>query len=386
MDFDLTDEQRLLKDSVDRLIADQYQFEQRKKYLAQPDGWSREAWQQFAELGLLGLPFAEQFGGFGGGPVETMIVMEAFGRGLVLEPYFATVILGGGLLRHAATQAQQQALIPEVAQGKLKLAFAHVERQSRYDLADVATTARRDGAAWVLDGAKSVVLHGDCADRLLVTARTAGDRRDRAGIGLFLVDASASGVTRRGYPTQDGLRAAELTLSGVRVSAGDILGDPGAALPVIEHVADEAIAALCAEAVGTMQVMHETTLEYLKTRQQFGRPIGQFQVLQHRSVDMLVALEQARSMAMFAAVMAAEENATERRRAMAAAKVQIGRSGKHIGQEAIQLHGGIGMTMEYKVGHYFKRMTMIDMLFGDADTHLATLARLGGLFGKTKAA
>jgi len=386
MDFDLTDEQRLLKDSVDRLIADQYQFEQRKKYLAQPDGWSREAWQQFAELGLLGLPFAEQFGGFGGGPVETMIVMEAFGRGLVLEPYFATVILGGGLLRHAATQAQQQALIPEVAQGKLKLAFAHVERQSRYDLADVATTARRDGAAWVLDGAKSVVLHGDCADRLLVTARTAGDRRDRAGIGLFLVDPSASGVTRRGYPTQDGLRAAELTLSGVCVSAGDILGDPGAALPVIEHVADEAIAALCAEAVGTMQVMHETTLEYLKTRQQFGRPIGQFQVLQHRSVDMLVALEQARSMAMFAAVMAAEENATERRRAMAAAKVQIGRSGKHIGQEAIQLHGGIGMTMEYKVGHYFKRMTMIDMLFGDADTHLATLARLGGLFGKTKAA
>ncbi len=386
MDFDLTDEQRLLKDSVDRLIADQYQFEQRKKYLAQPDGWSREAWQQFAELGLLGLPFAEQFGGFGGGPVETMIVMEAFGRGLVLEPYFATVILGGGLLRHAATQAQQQALIPEIAQGKLKLAFAHVERQSRYDLADVATTARRDGAAWVLDGAKSVVLHGDCADRLLVTARIAGDRRDREGIGLFLVDASASGVTRRGYPTQDGLRAAELTLSGVRVSAGDILGDPGAALPVIEHVVDEAIAALCAEAVGTMQVMHETTLEYLKTRQQFGRPIGQFQVLQHRSVDMLVALEQARSMAMFAAVMAAEENATERRRAMAAAKVQIGRSGKHIGQEAIQLHGGIGMTMEYKVGHYFKRMTMIDMLFGDADTHLATLARLGGLFGKTKAA
>jgi pimeloyl-CoA dehydrogenase small subunit len=386
MDFDLTDEQRLLKDSVDRLIADQYQFEQRKKYLAQPDGWSREVWQQFADLGLLGLPFAELFGGFGGGPVETMIVMEAFGRGLVLEPYFATVILGGGLLRHAATQAQQQALIPEIAQGKLKLAFAHVERQSRYDLADVATTARRDGEAWVLDGAKSVVLHGDCADRLLVTARIAGDRRDREGVGLFLVDPSASGVTRRGYPTQDGLRAAELTLSGVRVSAGDILGDPGAALPVIEHVVDEAIAALCAEAVGTMQVMHETTLEYLKTRQQFGRPIGQFQVLQHRSVDMLVALEQARSMAMFAAVMAAEENATERRRAMAAAKVQIGRSGKHIGQEAIQLHGGIGMTMEYKVGHYFKRMTMIDMLFGDADTHLATLARLGGLFGKTKAA
>ena len=386
MDFDLTDEQRLLKDSVDRLIADQYQFEQRKKFLAEPDGWSRGVWQQFAELGLLGLPFAEQFGGFGGGSVETMIVMEAFGRGLVLEPYFATVILGGGMLRRAGNQAQQQSMLPEITQGKLKLALAHVERQSRYDLADVATTARRDGSAWVLDGAKSIVLHGDCADRLLVTARVSGNRRDRDGIGLFLVDPNAAGVTRRGYPTQDGLRAAEVTLSGVKVPATDVLGDPGAALPVLEHVVDEAIAALCAEAVGTMQVMHETTLEYLKTRQQFGRPIGQFQVLQHRSVDMLVALEQARSMAMFAAVMAAEEDATERRRAMAAAKVQIGRSGKHIGQEAIQLHGGIGMTMEYKVGHYFKRMTMIDMLFGDADAHLATLAQLGGLFGKTQAA
>jgi pimeloyl-CoA dehydrogenase small subunit len=386
MDFDLTDEQRLLKDSVDRLIADQYQFEQRKKYLAEPDGWSRDVWKQYAELGLLGLPFAEQHGGFGGGAVETMIVMEAFGRGLVLEPFFATVILGGGLLRRAGSPAQQQALIPELAQGRLKLAFAHVERQSRYVLADVATSARRDGAHWVLEGTKSIVLHGDCADRLLVTARVSGERRDRTGIGLFLVDPSAAGVTRRGYPTQDGLRAAEVSLSGVRVPTTDMLGDVGAALPAIEHVVDEAIAALCAEAVGTMQVMHETTLEYLKTRQQFGRPIGQFQVLQHRSVDMLVALEQARSMAMFAAVMAGEENAAERRRSMAAAKVQIGRSGKHIGQEAIQLHGGIGMTMEYKVGHYFKRMTMIDMLFGDADTHLVTLAQLGGLFGKTRAA
>jgi pimeloyl-CoA dehydrogenase small subunit len=386
MDFDLTDEQRLLKDSVDRLIADQYQFEQRKKYMGEPDGWSRAVWQQYAEIGLLGLPFAEAHGGFGGGAVETMIVMEAFGRGLVLEPYFASVILGGGLLRRAATPTQQQALLPQVAQGKLKLAFGHVERHSRYDLADVAATARQDGAVWVLDGAKNVVLHGDCADRLLVTARVSGDRRDRMGIGLFLIDPSAPGVSRRGYPTQDGLRAAEVTLSGVRVPADEVLGDPGNALPAIEHVVDEAIAALCAEAVGTMQEMHEATLEYLKTRQQFGRPIGQFQVLQHRSVDMLVALEQARSMAMFAAVMAGEENAVERRRAISAAKVQIGRSGKHIGQEAVQLHGGIGMTMEYKVGHYFKRMTMLDKLFGDADAHLEVLAKLGGLFGNTRAA
>jgi alkylation response protein AidB-like acyl-CoA dehydrogenase len=225
-----------------------------------------------------------------------------------------------------------------------------------------------------------VVIHGDTADRILVTARVAGERRDRDGIGLFLLDPAAPGVARRGYPTQDGLRAAELALSNVRVSADDMLTDH--ALPAIEHVIDEAIAALCAEAVGAMQAMQDLTLDYLKTRKQFGRPIGSFQVLQHRSVDMLVAVEQARSMAMFAAMMAAEENPIERRKAISAAKVQIGRSGRHVGQEAIQLHGGIGMTQEYAVGHYFKRVTMIDQLYGDADTHLSSLAALGGLFGK----
>ncbi len=378
MDFDLTDEQRLLKDSVDRLIADRYQFEQRRKYLLQPDGWSAEIWAQYAELGLLGLPFAEAHGGFGGGAVETMLVFEAFGRGLILEPYLATVVLGGGLLRRLATAAQQSELIPRIIQGKLRLAFAHVERQSRWNLADIGTSARRQGDAWSISGAKSVVLHGDCADRLLVTARTAGNRQDRAGIGLFLIDPAAPGVSRRAYPTQDGLRAAELSFDNVRAVAA--LGDPGAALPAIEHAVDEAIAALCAEAVGVMSAMQEITLDYLKTRQQFGRPIGQFQALQHRAVDMLTAVEQARSMALFATVMSAETNPTERRRAIAAAKVQIGRSGRLVGQEAIQLHGGIGMTEEYKVGHYFKRMTMIDQMFGDADQHLAELARLGGLF------
>ena len=334
-------------------------------------------WGQFAEMGLLGLPFAETVGGFGGGPVETMIVMETFGRGLVLEPFFATVVLGGGLLRRAGSAALQAALIPQVTAGKLKLAFAHVERQSRYNLADVSTTARKSGSGYVLDGAKSVVLHGDCADKIFVTARIAGERRDRDGIGLFLVDAASPGVTRRGYPTQDGLRAAEISLAGVQADAVS-----ENALPVIEHVIDEAIAALCAEAVGTMQVMHDSTQDYLKTRKQFGRPIGSFQVLQHRSVDMLVALEGARSMAMFAAVTASDENPIERRKSISAAKVQIGRSGKHVGQEAIQLHGGIGMTQEYSVGHFFKRMTMIEQMYGSADDHLAILARLGGLFGK----
>ncbi len=377
MDFDLTEEQRLLKESVERLVADQYDFEQRRKYLAEPAGFSAGLWSQYAELGLLGLPFEERFGGFGGGGVEMAIVMEAFGRGLILEPFFATVVLGGGLLNRAGSEAQRGALLPLVTQGKLKLGFAHLERHSRWNLADVATKARRDGDGWILDGAKGVVLHGDAADKLLVTARVAGGQRDRDGIGLFLVDGNAPGVARRGVPTQDGLRAAEVTLSGARaeIVAEDALG-------VIERVIDEATAALCAEAVGVMASMQEITLDYLKTRQQFGRPIGSFQALQFRAVDMLTAVEQARSMALFATVMAGEADATERRRALSAAKVQIGRSGKHVGQEAIQLHGGIGMTMEYKVGHYFKRMTMIDQMFGDADHHLTALARLGGLFGE----
>ena len=376
MDFDLNDEQRLLKESVDRLILDQYQFQQRKQYMAEPAGFSAPMWDRFAEQGLLGLPFPEAAGGFGGGPIETMIVAEAFGRGLVVEPYFATVILAGGLLRRAADPAVLAALGPKIVAGKLKLAFAHIERHSRYDLANVATTAKKDGGDYVLNGAKSVVLHGDAADQLLVTARLSGGQMDRDGIGLFLIDANAAGVARRGYPTQDGLRAAEVVLTNARAQ---LLRDN--ALPSIEHAVDEAIAALCAEAVGAMQSMQDLTLEYLKTRKQFGRAIGSFQVLQHRSVDMLVALEGARGMAMFAAVMAAEENPLERRRAISAAKSQIGRSGKHIGQEAIQLHGGIGMTMEYSVGHYFKRMTMIDALYGDADHHLSALAGLGGLFG-----
>jgi pimeloyl-CoA dehydrogenase small subunit len=375
MDFDLSEEQRLLKESLERLIGDRYAFEQRKVYGQSPEGWSRELWRQYAELGLLGLPFAEHYGGSGGGAIETMIAMEAFGRALALEPFLATVVLGGGFLRHGGTAEQCARLIPRIADGSLTLAFAHTERQSRYNLADISTRAVRDGAGWVLDGEKGVVLHGDTADQLIVTARSGGGRRDRDGVGVFIVDAKDAGVSRRGYPTQDGLRAAEITFTGVRVGPEGVIGDPGTALPLVERVVDEAIAALCAEAVGSMAVMHELTVDYLKTRRQFGREIGSFQVLQHRAVDMLVALEQASSMAMFATMMTADENADERRSAASAAKVQIGRSGRLVGQQAIQLHGGIGMTMEYKVGHYFKRVTMIDAMFGDTGHHLRELAR-----------
>jgi pimeloyl-CoA dehydrogenase small subunit len=380
MDFELSEEQRLLKESVERLLQDRYDFEARNRFMKEPEGWSRELWRQYAELGILGLPFEEKHGGFGGGPVETMIVMEAFGRTLALEPFFATVVLGGGLVRRGGSDAQRQAILPKIADGSMLVAFAHAERQSRYDLADVATTAKPDGGGFVLDGAKSLVLHGDTADQLVVSARLSGERRDPKGLALFLVDAKAPGVSRRGYPTVDGLRAAEVTLAKVRVGAEARLGDgDGDPFPLLRATVDAGIAALCAEAVGNMAAMHELTVEYLKTRKQFGVPIGSFQVLQHRSVDMFVALEQARSMALLATMMAEDPNAEERRKAISAAKVQVGRSVRFVGQQAIQLHGGIGMTMEYKVGHYFKRATMIDTLFGDADHHLAALARMGGL-------
>ena len=376
MDFDLGDDQRLLKDSVERMLSDRYGFEQRQAARREPEGWSRANWSALAEQGLLGLPFGEDEGGFGGGPVETALVMEAFGRHLVSEPYFASVVLCGALLRHGASAAERAPLVEKLAAGESVLAFAQAERQSRYSLNDVKTTARREGGGWRIDGAKSLVLHGDSADTLLVSARTQGEERERHGIGLFVVDAAGPGVTRRGYPTQDGLRAAEI---GFEAAAATSLGDPGEALSAIERAEDEAIAALCSEAVGLMQSMHDMTVDYLKTRTQFGRPIGDNQALQHRAVDMYVSLEQARSMALYATMMAGSDDAVERKRAIHAAKVQVGRSGRHIGQEAVQLHGGIGVTMEYAVGHAFKRMTMIERGFGDTQSHLAALARLGGL-------
>jgi pimeloyl-CoA dehydrogenase small subunit len=318
MDFDLSEEQRLLAASVDRLMDDAYgDFERRRTWQAEPQGWSATLWARYADLGLLGLPFDEQEGGFGGGPVETMLVMEAIGRALAVEPYLATVVLGGGLLRFGGSAAQRARLVPRIADGSLRLAFAHGERESRYDLADVASTARREGSSYVLNGMKTLVLHGDSADMLIVSARLSGARRDRHGIGLFLIAADSPGVTRRGYPTQDGLRAAEVTLEGVRVTEDSVLGDAGDALPVIERAVDGALAAVSAEAVGAMQALQQMTVEYLKTRKQFGVPIGSFQALQHRAADMLVALEQARSMAMYAAMMADTPEAGARYSCMA---------------------------------------------------------------------
>jgi pimeloyl-CoA dehydrogenase small subunit len=374
MDFDLTEEQRLLRDSVDRLLADTYTFEKRRGYLAEPEGWSRALWSQYAELGLLGLPFAEEHGGFGGGGIEMMLVMQAFGRVLALEPYLASVVLSGTALRLAGNKAQQSALLPQIAAGRLVVAFAHGERQARYDLSDVLTNAKPKGGGWVLDGAKSVVTHGDIADRLILSARTKGERNDSAGIALFLVDAKANGVARRAYRLRDGMGAAEIALSGVEVGGDALLGEAGAAFPVIERVVEAGIAATAAEAVGTMETMQAMTLEYLKTRQQFGRPIGDNQALQHRATEMYVALEQGRSLAMLAAMMVDEPDAAERARNIAMVKVGVGQAARFVSQNAVQLHGGIGMTEEYAIGHYFRRCMVIEHSFGDTAHHLSRLA------------
>ena len=380
MNFDLSPEQTQLKDGVDRLIAATYgSLEARQQLAREPLGFSEAGWARFAEMGLLGIPFSEEEGGFGGGPVETLVVMEALGKGLALEPYLATVVLGGGAVRLGGSAALKERVIPGVVEGAARLALAFTEAQSRYDLNDVATTARASGDGWVLDGAKCVVINGDGAGHLVISARTSGSRRDRDGISLFLAPADAPGVKIHGYATQDGGRAAEIALSGVAVTQADLIGEEGRGLPILERVAEFAIAALAAEAVGIMAALHGLTIDYLKTRQQFGGPIGQFQVLQHRAVDMLMALEQARSMAFYAAMMVDHTEAAERSAALSAVKVQINRSCRLVGQEAVQLHGGIGMTMEYLGAHYFKRLTMIESLFGDTPHHLRRVGAAGGL-------
>jgi pimeloyl-CoA dehydrogenase small subunit len=375
MDFELSEEQAMLEESVSRFLADRYSFEQRRKFIAHEQGFDPAIWASYAELGLLGLPFAAEDGGIGGGPVETMIVMQQMGRALTVEPYLSTVVIASAVLA-AASAAQRARLVPEIAAGTRKLAFAHTEREARYVPSHVATRARKAGGGWRLDGAKSLVLHGGVADALIVSARVDGADRDEKGVALFLVEAGAKGVARQSYPTQDGMRAAEITFTDVDVDAADVIGTAGDAMPVIRKAIDVATAAVCAEAVGVMQQALDMTVEYLKTRKQFGRPIGQFQVLQHKAAEMLIEVEQSRSMAMYAAMMSQSDDAKEREPAISAAKVRIGTATRLLGQAAVQLHGGIGMTMEYGVGHHFKRLTMIEKAFGDTSFHLDRLDAL----------
>jgi alkylation response protein AidB-like acyl-CoA dehydrogenase len=328
-------------------------------------------------MGLLGAPFAEEQGGLGGGPVETMVIMEELGRGLVVEPYLPTVVLAGGFLRHGGSAAQKDAHVPAIIEGKSIFAFAFAEPQGRYNLADLTVTAKKSGAGYTLSGHKAVVIGGPAADHFVVTARTAGGQRDAKGVSVFIVPKAAKGVTTRDYPTVDGLRASEVTFENVALGGDHLIGQADHGLPLVERVVDEGIAALSAEAVGAMKVLNDATVEYCKTRKQFGVPIGKFQVLQHRMVDMFMNYEQSVSIT-YMVTLKLNESEEERKKAASAAKVQIGKAGRFIGQNAVQLHGGMGMTDELNVGHYFKRLTMIDTMFGNVDHHLKRYAVLSG--------
>jgi pimeloyl-CoA dehydrogenase small subunit len=369
VDFNFTEEQDMVRDGLSRLVREQYDWETRRAAIASEKGWRPEIWSQLAELGILGMPFSEEDGGFGGGAVDAMIVMEEFGKGLVVEPFVPTVVCAGGFLKHAGTAAQKEEHIGGIVDGSRVFAFAHAEPRGRYDYADLETTAKKDGEGYVLSGHKAVVIGAPWASHLIVTARTSGERRDRDGVSVFVIAKDTAGVVTRDYETVDGRRASEVYFENAAIPADALIGEEGAALPLIERVADEAIAASCAEACGAMKVAHAMTLEYSKQRKQFGVPIGKFQVLQHRMVDMYTAYEQSVSLT-YLATLRLDAEESERKRAVSAAKVGVGQAARLIGQEAVQIHGGNGVTDEYAIGHYFKRLTIFESEFGDVDHHM----------------
>jgi len=370
MDFSFSEEQGLLQDSIQRYIQNSYTFDARQKLLKTEEGFSRENWASFAELGWLALPFTEESGGFGGTAVETMIMMEEFGKGLVVEPYVSTVIMAGSVIEAGGTTEHIEGVLTEIMAGTKLASLAYVEPQARFNLADITTTAKVAGDGYVINGFKGVVLGGPSADVLVVPARTSGDQKDESGITMFLVDASSAGISKRDYPTIDGMQASEIDLDNVSVPASAVLGEVGNGFGLLELGINNGILAVGAEAVGAMEVLYKATVEYCKTREQFGQPIGKFQVLQHRMVDMFMEHEQAKSLLYMAALRMSEDDDIEARKAVSALKVQIGKGGRFVGQNAIQLHGGMGVTDELNVGHYFKRITAIETLFGNVDHHL----------------
>jgi pimeloyl-CoA dehydrogenase small subunit len=374
MNFDYTDEQNMLRDSIAKWAAGEYDFDKRREALKSEDGWKKN-WATFAELGLLAAPLPEDFGGLGGGALDVNVITEELGKALVTEPYVPTVVLGAGALKHAGSAAQKDEHLTAIAGGERVIAFAQAEPKSRWSLNDVSTTAKKDGAGYVLNGQKAVVLGAPEADTLLVTARTAGGQRDAKGVSLFLVPKKSKGLTTRDYPTMDGTRASDVYFENVSVGADALVGPADAALPLIERIVDEANAAYCSEAVGCIRMMHQLTHEYAKTRKQFGRAIGEFQVIQHRLVDMFMSVEESVSMALLA-TLKLDASAEERAKAVSAAKVSIGKHGRFVGQNAVQTHGGMGVTDEMRVGHYFKRVTMLDSTFGNVDYHLKRYASL----------
>ncbi len=376
MDLNLSDEQRLLRESVERFVAESYDADHRRKMANDPLGFSPAVWKQFAELGWLALPIAEEFGGLGGGAIEVGILMEAFGRGLVSEPYIATVVLGAALIDKCGSTAQKQASLPKIADGSLKLALAHSERAARFDLAKVATVATKTAQGWRLAGSKIAVLDGHAADEIIVSAHLHDHQGPSGRIGLFLVPATAQGLAISEYPRLGGGRACNIDLSGVQLPEDALLGDGSDALPAIEWAVDRAMAALGAEAVGIMQTLVDTTLEYTKIRKQFGRPLSANQVIRHRLADMAMQVDEARSMALRAALKVDAEP-IERARAASGAKAKIGKCARFVGEQSIQLHGGMGVTEELEVGAYFKRLVAFDTLFGGSAHHYRRHAELG---------
>ncbi len=375
MDFSISDEQSMLADSVSRFIDNDYDFERRQKIAASEDGFSKELWQTFAELGWTAVPFAEEDGGLDGGPVEMMLMMQQFGRGLMIEPFLANIVLAGGVLRRVATTEQKIKWLAPLIEGSLQTALAFAEPQARFDIANIATTAVKDGDNYLLTGKKSLVLNGGNADLLIIPARTAGDATDEDGITLFAVAADAEGTDIKSYATVDASTAAEIELNAVRIEPGNILGSIDQGFAVLQAVIDEATLAVSAEGVGIIRAMHDKTVAYSKERVQFGVPISSFQALQHRMGDMLMAAEQTQSLLMWCVMLNTADDAGARK-AISALKYQVGTAGIKIAQEAVQIHGGMGMTWELDIAHYFKRLTAIDLLFGNADFHLDRFIQL----------
>jgi alkylation response protein AidB-like acyl-CoA dehydrogenase len=372
MDIQFTEEQELLRSSVQRLLRDQYDFDARRKIVASEEGWSRKRWDAFAELGLLAAPFSEDAGGLGGGPLSTMIIMQEFGRHLVIEPFVETVVLSGGLIERLGSSEQKQGFIPDIIAGEKTWALAWTEKGARFDLANVATTARRDGNDYVLSGEKTTVIAAPWADYLIVSARTSGHRHDRGGVSLFVVDRRAANLDLQSFKTIDGRRAAEISLRDVR---GQLLGSEGDGVAALEAGRDRVIGALCAEAVGAMAELNSATLEYAKTRKQFGSTIGSFQVLQHRMVDMFIAHQEALSLMQHLSL-SLSAGETDISRLASGAKSKIGYAGRFVADQAVQLHGGMGMTDELNIGHYFKRISSINIQFGDPAFHVLRFAQL----------
>ena len=375
MNFELSEEQKMIQQSVERFVQENYDLTNRVKISSEDPGYSKEYWSSMADLGWLGLAFDEEDGGFGGNQIDTLVLMEQFGKGLVLEPFLANIVLGGGIIKRAASPAIKESIIPSLMEGKLQITLAYAEEQSRFDIEDVATAAREEDGGFIINGKKSMVLNAESADKIIVVTRTSGSQVDENGISLFIVDASSEGVEKQNFPTVDGLRASEITFEDVKVSSEALVGEKDKGFKILQAVVNDAILALSAEAVGAMEVLYKDTVEYTQQREQFDHALSDFQVLQHRMVDMFIEYEQCKSL-LFRATLETVEDPDLAQRTVHALKHLIGKSGIFVGESAVQLHGGMGVTEELRIGHFFKRLLVIDSQFGNADFHLDKFTNL----------